>query len=212
MTPLILSAAYKRNDLFKQFIKHLPYQKVIIGDKENEQNLDNGVYLIHENKPLGKKWNYGLQFCKSIKFDYLIITGSDDFFCPNLWAFYKDLSVHYFGLLDLYFVDGLRVKYCPGFKLNRFGEPHGAGRAIHRSVLEALNWKLWDDEINIGLDASMTEKLNQLEMQTKFIKIKDYGFYAADIKSSDNLHSISEYDGTWCDHDEKGMVFKSLGL
>lgn len=209
---VVLTCAYKRTEIFKKFVDNVPYKLVVVGDEQNQQELKNGVYLLHENKPLGKKWNYGLQFCKNMDFDYLVITGSDDLFCPNLWQWYQTINVHYAGLLDLYFIDGLRVKYCAGFNKNRYGEPHGAGRVLHRSVLEELDWTLWDDNINIGLDASMTTRLQRLDMQTQFIKIKDMGFVAADIKTSENLHSHKEYSGVWCDQEERRYVFKRLNL
>lgn len=225
MKLLVLTCCYKRYDLFKKFLEHLPKDVTLIcvGDADENQavfsqpienQLSNpyGLYLCHPNKPLGKKWNYGLEWCKKFAFDYLIITGSDDFFSPDLWEWYKTLTVHYAGLLDMYFFDKGRVKYNEGFTANRRGEPHGAGRALHRSVLEAVDWKLWEDNLNEGLDASMTRTLSKLAMDTEFIKVQSKGFVAMDVKTSENIHKVSEYSGRWLQEDEKSFVLSKIGL
>lgn len=216
----ILTACYKREEVFKVFLDSLPGDAYLIcvGDEgENYQTFINsgikGEYIFHENKPLGKKWNHGLRECQNLEFEYLVITGSDDIFCPGLWNWYKTLDVHYAGITDLYFMDYPtgRIKYNDGFSANRRGEPHGAGRAIHRNVLESANWKLWDDNINIGLDASMTTTLDKFNLSYQFIKVMSKGFVAMDIKTKDNLHSISEYQGKWVGEDEKQWVLNKIG-
>lgn len=213
----ILSAAHGRHSVFKKFINSIPsdIQKIIVGsDDENRKYFDKnctGTYIISPNKPLGKKWNFGLQYAKNHDFDYLIIIGSDDIFSSDLWDYYRTLDVHYFGILDIYFLEDKKIKYCPGFMQNRFGEPHGAGRAIHRSVLDACDWKLWDDEINIGLDASMTETLRRFKFESEFIRLTDNGFVALDIKTNENLHSSKEYQGRYLHHEESNWVLKKLG-
>lgn len=206
--------------MFKLFLKSLPEGIYIICVGDNDENLKSfeeseikGTYIIHPNKPVSKKWNYGLEFAKKIHFEYLIITGSDDFFCPELWEWYKGLNVHYAGLLDIYFMDAGngKIKYNDGFRANRQGEPHGAGRALHRNVLETLNWKLWDDNLNEGLDGSMTKQLNTLSISTEFIKVHSKGFVAMDVKTSENIHKIGEYQGRWIDEDEKKWVLNKIG-
>lgn len=200
----LLSCAYLRNEIFKLFLQSIPKDiyTVIVGDESNKKSFlqhgTNGKYLEYPNNPIGAKWNYGLSVLKNVEFDYLIISGSDDVFSQDLWDWYKTLDVHYAGVLDFYFMDWQtkRIKYNEGFRANRIGEPHGAGRALHRNVLDALQWKLWDDDLNIGLDGSMTEKLKLLKgLTSKFIRLEQHGFIALDIKTDENLHSINEYPG-----------------
>lgn len=182
--------------------------------KSFEQSNAKGTYIIHPNKPVSKKWNYGLDFARSVPFEYLVITGSDDIFCQDLWNWYKTLTVHYAGLLDFYFLDYPtgRIKYYEGFRANRQGEPHGAGRAIHRSVLESANWKLWDESLNEGLDASMTKTLEKFNLSTEFIKVQSKGWVAMDIKTPENIHRITEYSGKWIDEDEKNWLLNKIGM
>ena len=216
----VLTACYKRYNIFKLFLQHIPKDITLICVGDEDENMTafteskvKGGYLIHENKPVSNKWNAGLEFAKSHEFDYLIITGSDDFFSPDLWEWYKSLDVHYAGLLDFYFMDSLtgKVKYNDGFSFNRKGEPHGAGRALHRSVLDAVGWKLWKDGRNEGLDASMTDTLKGIAMDFQFIKVQSKGFVAVDVKTDENIHRISEYQGRWIDESEKQFVLNKIG-
>lgn len=216
----VLTACYKRCNIFRLFLQHLPKDITLICVGDDDENLQafteskiNGGYLIHDNKPISNKWSAGLEFAKGYEFDYLIITGSDDFFSPDLWEWYKTLDVHYAGLLDFYFMDSLtgKIKYNDGFNFNRKGEPHGAGRAIHRSVLDAIGWKLWKDGLNEGLDASMTETLKGISMDFQFIKVQSKGFVAMDIKTDENIHKVSEYQGRWIDDTEKQFILNRIG-
>lgn len=216
----ILTACHGRPEVFKLFLNSLPQDAYLIcvGDDDQnrisfEESKIKGTYIIHPNKPVSKKWNYGLQHAKKLNFEYLVITGSDDIFSTDLWDHYKTLTVQYFGLLDFYFLDYAtsKIKYQGGFMANRQGEPHGAGRALHRSVLDAVNWKLWDDTLNEGLDASMTKSLSNLILSTEFIKVQSKGWVAMDIKTKDNIHKANEYQGRWIDDDEKIFVLNKVG-
>lgn len=217
----ILTACHKRYDIFKAFLNSLPSDAYVIcvgDDDENKitftESKINGAYLVYPNKPVSKKWNYGLEFASKVPFQYLVITGSDDIFCADLWAWYKTLRVHYAGILDFYFLDYPtgKIKYYEGFVANRRGEPHGAGRAIHRSVLESANWKLWGDTLNEGLDASMTRTMREQHLTTEFIKLKEKGFVALDIKTKENIHKITEYSGRWLDHEERNWLLNKIGM
>ena len=127
--------------------------------------------------------------------------------------FLVDKKVHYAGFLDFYFYDTERdlAKYCPGMKYNRKGEPHGAGRILHRSILESLNWVLWDDKLSSGLDASMTKRLRTLDITTWFGNIPE-GMYAVDLKTSDNIHRIEEYPGVMMNDHEKAQLLNHFSL
>lgn len=211
---LILTACYKRIEVFNIFLQYLPnYPLAVIGDEREHYDLlkqlrPDAHWIEYWNQPLGAKWNYGLKISQAWAYDYVMILGSDDIFTPGLWEHYKKAMEpfldggHYFGLLDFYFTDFARTKYCPGFQHNRKGEPHGAGRMIHRSILEKLNWELWDNNINSGLDASMTERLKtipNLKNRSHFFRCKDIGEIALDIKSGGNIQAMEDYDGEWID-------------
>lgn len=224
MKIVLLTCVYKRPEIFKLFLSRCPaFPLVIVGEQtdpchevwQNYKNKSDSIYLFHDNEHLGKRWNYGLSKLKNLEFDYVFITGSDDIFTPNLWKYYQMLNVHYAGLLDFYFYDNPkdRLKYCPGFNGNRQGEPHGAGRMIHRSVLEALEWTLWQDNLERGLDASMTARIRKLPGLTKhFFRCRDIGEYAVDLKSDINLHQPKEYPGVYLDMEERNKFLQAFSF
>lgn len=205
----ILTAVHKRLEVFEIFLAHLPnYPLAVIGDSQPHYDLlmqyrPDAYWIECENKPLGRKWNQGLKWLKGKEWDYLFITGSDDVYTPGLFQHYEGLKgkFHYAGLLDFYFTDFNRVRYCPGFIWDRQGEPHGAGRMIHRNVVNALDNRLWDDGINSGLDASMTRRLNQFKNLKKyFFRCRELNEIALDIKTEGlNLQSMHDYPGEWLD-------------
>lgn len=192
MTIHALTCTHGRSETVEIFLQHMYFPITIIDSSE------------YKNDPLGAKWNYGLSKCKELDLDYLLITGSDNLFSPGLIESLTENKVHYSGLLDFYFYDIEKdiLKYCPGFRYSQSGHPHGAGRVIHRSVLETLDWKLWDDNLNSGLDNSMTRRLKNLDLSSKFVKIPE-GMYAVDLKTSNNLHTIHEYPGLILGEQEK---------
>ena len=211
---LILTCAYKRPEVFTIFLSHLPQLPLLVVGEQSDpcyevlQQLRPDAWFVeHPNKPIGRKFNAGLQAAKDLDFSNLFITGSDDVFTPGLWDYYeRNKDSDYVGLLDFYFTDFFRTKYCPGFQHDRKGEPHGAGRMIKREVLEKNNWTLWDDEINQGLDASATKKLKGLN--THFFRCKDIGEVALDIKLSENIQSMTDYEGEWVGNDILDKVLK----
>lgn len=224
MKVLALTCTHGRSQIVDVFLHHLEYECLIVDSNYDVLTSETDImpqwaipkeinYFSFSNKKLGEKWNFGLQQCKEVDFDYLLITGSDDIFSPGLIDHLVKQKVHYAGLLDFYFYDTERdlLKYCPGLKYDRAGEPHGAGRIIHRSVLESLNWVLWDDKINHGLDASMTKRLKTLDIKTHFCKIPD-GMFAVDLKSSENIHRLEEYPGIMLDQEAKQIMLRHFNL
>lgn len=217
MKILALTCTHNRNETVDIFLHHMNYDLLIVDSiGGNTEEYDNGrdIWVIkYDNDQLGAKWNYGLQHAKHIDFDYLLITGSDDIFSPGLIESLAEQDADYAGLLDFYFYDIEKdlLKYCSGLQFNRKGEPHGAGRIIKRWVLEALEWHLWDDNINYGLDASMTRKFLTVNLNTFFTHIPK-GMYAVDLKSSDNIHSIHEYNGVWMNKEEKQQLRDHFNL
>jgi hypothetical protein len=118
-------------------------------------------YCIHDNDPLGRKKNFGLQVAmKRHSFDYIIEIGSDDLLKNEIIETYP-WSYSFMGLksfIQMNSIDGESRKWSladGGF---------GIGRAIHRSVLEAMRneygiLQLWPDHYNKRLDGSSVMKM-----------------------------------------------------
>lgn len=108
-------------------------------------------WVMAENFPVGKKKNTGLQFCREFEFDFLMEIGSDDLVLNSLLDDYKKFMVKYdfFGVSELAFIDTVTAD-CR--KHGGKDTLIGAGRMISRKALEALEWKIWTDHRNRGLD------------------------------------------------------------
>lgn len=227
MKVLILTACYNRPGSFKMFLENFKFLTLtcdvelyllIVGNEENREIAEeySVMYVTQPNKPVGRKWNIGCELSKEIEWDYLFISGADDIYSPALFNYYAKNceDYHYLGLLDFYFYDLLtnRLKYFPGFKFNNKGDSLGAGRLLHRSLVESLNFELWD-EINSGLDGSMTKRLDHVVgIKKKFINLRELGLVAIDIKDGENIHGFDKWKGTMIHGSNKEQIFKAVGL
>lgn len=120
-------------------------------------------YIEIENRPLGRKFNAAVSMAFQDLVDYVMIMGSDTFFMPTLWDQYADLiriGEKYVGIRDLYMWDWNNndARYWEGYSGERFGEPIGCGRLIHRTLIHG---SLYDDNRNVSLDASASRRLPQ---------------------------------------------------
>jgi hypothetical protein len=106
--------------------------------------------VTHDNLPLGRKKNFGLQAAKSFDFDYLMEIGSDTLVLNELLDEYKNLIGvhHFFGIGDAAFIDS-ESQSCRRVK---GASTYGGGRMISREALEKVGFKLWPDHLNKGLD------------------------------------------------------------
>lgn len=155
-------------------------------------------YVEYPNYPLGAKWNAGLPALRDLGVDAVLIVGSDDLLNAAAVLRYgralRD-GVRYVGLQDLYFYDQPtdRTIHWPGYDDERAGESAGLGRCIHRSYIEAVAWKLWDDEKEHGLDGSMREILSPIlddparAAERVAWRCGEHGIMAVDVKTRTNM-------------------------
>ncbi len=144
-----------------------------------------GVWVQHENKPLGAKWNAVVAATTE---DFIFTTGSDDWYSPALVDLYLAQLAHgyeYVGLESIYFHDLASGRTCfwrgYGKGHHRHGEPVGAGRLVARRFLTT---DPWDDERNDGLDWSMTKRLGLTE---GLLLPVGSGAPAVDVKTRANI-------------------------
>lgn len=146
-------------------------------------------YCTHENRPLAKKMNFGISKLKDKEFDYMIGLGSDDIL--------KD------GFLDLYPFDKpvmalkdfvmLNTETGDCRRLSHRDAGYGLGRAISREVLQKMDWSLYNDRLNNGLD-------NNSEIKLAMNGFKTYRYandepMAIDLKSDENIWPFNHMMG-----------------
>lgn len=150
-------------------------------------------WLMHENLPLGKKKNAGLVAAASYDFDYLMEIGSDDLITDDLLTQYLDYIGKYdfFGISDAAYIESENGT-CRRLITDK--STYGAGRMINRKVLDAMGWRLWNDNLNRGLDND----------SVRSIESKGFNFYKVpagnapgviDVKSDENIWRFNYFLG-----------------
>jgi hypothetical protein len=126
------------------------------------------IYTSCENKPLGRKWQTALARARRTDPDAVIVLGSDNLVNDELlttYALHLGDGADYIAIMDAHQYNTTRktLIHWPGYEGKRLGEPIGSGRCFSRSLLERMNWRLWDDHYVRGLDSSTTAKLQAIE-------------------------------------------------
>lgn len=185
---------YKRHDLTKIVINRFVEQSkkygfgIVIAGSEGEvsKELAQGLHYIEtENNPLGKKQNTLLKYAKELGFTSVVMMGSDNivedkFFDEVLKLSDKTKEVH--GTIDFYFYRTIDKKFGL-FKGYRNGKQlGGAGRFYSNHILNQVDWVLWDEKRNSGLDSSVDEKLF-----SKGIGIAVMDVFLMDVKHTTNI-------------------------
>jgi hypothetical protein len=150
-------------------------------------------WVMHENLPLGRKKNFGLQQALKRDFDYLIELGSDDLLKNELLDLYAPLfekQVPLIGMQSFAFINSEDMQ-CRLF--THRGSAFGIGRAIRRNVIETLG-AIWPDDRNSGLDnASRFKMVRSGFFDQRVNNGKPLGL---DIKSEVNIWKFNYLQGS----------------
>lgn len=172
-----------KTDLWNE--DHIKLQLFIIGsDNTTIPMLANQLadgYAIHPNNPVGAKHDNGLQslgaFYKQQMVDGIrdslphavTMFGSDDIVNKQFFRYVKQKmhnqspGYHVLGIRDIFFYDlkTQKLVYTKGYK--SFKTPLsgtiGCGRVMSWSILDTLDWHLWDRTRDRGLDQSATRNV-----------------------------------------------------
>jgi hypothetical protein len=163
-----------------------------------------GIQTVrHRNEPLGAKFNAALRAARELDHpDYVLIMGSDDFFCgvvADVLAAMAAAHLGSLGLQDLYFADldtgvmGYWPGYHPVVQAHRQLESAGCGRLLDRHTLEAVDWSLWQDDRHKGMDLTHVARMQECgAWPVRLINVKALGGVAIDCKTAENLWSFQE--------------------
>lgn len=156
-----------------------------------QYNID---WVITDNLPLGKKKNYGLKQLSNYDFDFLMEIGSDDLITNNLLDQYLPYfeNHQFFGISDVIYIESENGE-CR--RLIAGKTTYGAGRIISKKLLESMNYNLWRNDLNRGLD---NNSILNIETKTgvKFNKVPasdEPGII--DVKSNENIWKFNYFLG-----------------
>jgi hypothetical protein len=137
-------------------------------------------YVEVENRPLGRKWQAALLRARKLSPDGVLVLGSDNLVNDAMLcgrASHLELGADYIGFLDAfqYNPHHRTLIHWPGYGTpkkrgvpSREGEPIGSSRTFSARLLDKLEWKIWREDYNRGLDWSTTQKLTQLASQERW--------------------------------------------
>lgn len=191
----VLSAMYGRHEAVNMAVdswlkEGLDVLMVVSNEEDRNFCIDKQIDYIHApNTPLSNKWQSGITFLKDWSdADAFLMLGSDDMIENSenykTWLFQ---GYEFIGLKDIYIRDlySGEEKHWKGYTNHRRGESAGAGRCFSRSLLDKLDWLLWDERRNKGLDGNLSKRLKQVEY--KSIIIDSTQVRITDIKDRESI-------------------------
>jgi len=147
------------------------------------------------NDGIGRKMNEGLYYMNEMGcFDWLITSGSDNLYRKELFASANYMAAEgfkFFGTNSLYLYDTTTRKA----KLSDSGtQIIGAGRFVHRSLVEQCEYILWPDDAMSGLDGRSEDRIESVTGE--YIQhLPACRPFVIDMKSEVNIHSFDSIPG-----------------
>lgn len=190
---------YLRSYFKPKGVEIIPF--VVLSEEEMKPLCDKYKvgYCEAENFPVGRKHNIGLFESLKIKWDYMMLIGSDDL----VSAKYMDIALKeiekktvFAGPDVIYFFNS----WDNSLKMHKVNGIYsiGAGRIMSRSMIESFveddSLTFWEDQKNKGLDTSSFNRVDKKGIGHKMIKLPEKP-YIVDVKSDQNIWNYSELEG-----------------
>jgi len=154
-----------------------PIDLLLISDNPRDASIAKQVkcnFLRYKNKPVGEKWQAGVNYVRK-KFlpDAVIVCASDCWLTSN-WC---EIAIEY--IKEGYDMVGKRLyhncRLLPKRKINFVTRQGyhivGSGRLYSKSILDKIDWRLFPEHRNGGLDGSCEAKI--LKSKAKFKHLDD---------------------------------------
>ena len=143
---------------------------------------------VYCNNLLGKKWQSGINACRDLEFDYILIIGSDDLVSPLFFTEHMNSLMEsgydYIGTTDAVAVSLMNklCRYWEGYQGVRQNESVGAGRLISKNALNEIDYQLIDPTVKRGIDDVMHRKLVSAGFENKMVRtgMKPYRLRGSD--------------------------------
>jgi hypothetical protein len=168
MNPVVLIATHNRIAITEANIRSLYAQKQAMPtvvlvcsthtDYEYFRNKFVNLHVLQSpNEPLGNKWQTGVEYCRTLKADPLIILGSDDLLSSNAVQLSSEMCKYYdfigFAMWSVYDITN-KAHYIMRYNSNVVYKNFtlGAGRFYSKRLLDRFNWKLFNTSLDRNLD------------------------------------------------------------
>jgi glycosyltransferase involved in cell wall biosynthesis len=181
LLPLTISRLLKKNGLDRV---------ICVGDglKEKAICMEAGaMWVPHQNKPLGAKWNAGFKAARELKPDAILFVGSSDWVCDHWITIMQPYlnQHHIIGVPGCHFIDfqkEIRAVNWAGYTGPRKDETIGIGRMISAKLLDKIGWMPFDDTKDNSMDRCMKDKCSAVGEKEYFVR--DENLKAASISTN----------------------------
>ncbi len=161
-------------------------------EEEMKVFTDHGIEAyLYKNNPVGEKHNYVLKMLEG-RCSHVLHLGSDDIIDNNFMnALIKGAEK------DIVWGQGL-VFYSVQDKKARFWDQPfrnvaGPAKLMRSELLDRVNWHIWDDAINKGLDHSCFLTMEPLISSKLVFQSNKVGGLLLDIKSEVNINPYHKF-------------------
>lgn len=199
MRNALLICVYKRHDLekitienFKRQSQKFGFDVIIVGSEGilSKQLAEGCHYVECNNFPVSNKHNKGLEKAKELNAKGVILMGSDDIVSDSYFEFieqFGEQTSELIGLKDLYFysTESKKLGYWKGYTST--STTVGAGRYFSRAILEQMNWQLWSEKRNKGLDTDCLKRLTKQGITERIFTMEESNVFLVDIKHSRSI-------------------------
>jgi len=191
----VVTGIHERREQFTMFMNNyklwtkansnaFEFTLCIAGDKKERISQDvlkkskvKHLFTQTPNRPLSNKMNAAFELALQTEHDYVMLTGFDDLFDPDIFKTYHkwlQMGIDYVGCIDCYFynIETGEGVFFAGYTNYRVGEPVGSGRFFSKRLMRKLNYKPYADGLENGLDRSMTEKMQGMDFSSEMISCK----------------------------------------
>ena len=194
----LIIAVYNRTDLESVVLNRFKKQSVKYGFEiivaGSEGDISKGIaegchYIEVENNPVSKKHNAMLTKAKELKVDGVCLFGSDDMVNDAYFDYIYSLNKNeseLIGLDAIYFHDTL-TQQLSFFNPEDRAYTIGAGRFFSKKVLDKMNWQLWDNDLNKGLDHNCSNRLRTKGIGEKVVSLRKNNIFMVDIKHMQSI-------------------------
>lgn len=219
MSLSIITAAHLRKDIFALFCLSIERLRaasdfdirvVCVGEDMHASLADKHDIEFYTSsfKEIGYKFQLALNNARLHNSKAVMILGSDDILDTD--TFHK----LYYTALENNVVAGINQCYFystthPGINqllLFKPGRMIGPGRTINRSVLDSLDWKLWNKSDRFGLDSKAEIRIKTVPHE--FIVVEDG--ICVDVKGGINMNSFAFWLRKRLPHEDNNVFWNIL--
>lgn len=178
MNPIVVIASHERREITSRNIQNnLDQEAKVVLVVSTQQDYfhylktfkDNVNVFIHPNKPLGAKWQVGVDKAVTLKADPLIITGSDDLLGKGFIKKACELveqGNHFIGIQRFWQHKNNRAYLCD-YKAHL---PIGSGRVYSAKMLSAINQRVFDAGKDRRLDDLGWNNVRHSGLKVKWVR------------------------------------------